>query len=330
MTESDTPAPPRRPLGARIRTVVAAVLVTPWIAWAVLRGLGLDRFSLAAQVVAFTPYAALTLPVPFVLALLLGRPRAALALILPGIVLAFAVVPRVLPGPRADPDPGGPTLRVMTLNMFRGRADPEAVVRLVTDARVDVLSLQEVTPEALGALDDAGIDAALPRRVDGAAAGGLGTAVLSRLPIRAPRLERDGTGLVTTGATILPSDGRPVDVLAVHPPPPVGGERYGVWRRLLRALPGAGRGRIRILAGDFNATLDHRELRRLLDRGYSDAADVAGEGLATTWPAGRRFPPELTIDHVLADERAGIGRVVTRRIARTDHRAVLADVRTGR
>ena len=294
-----------------------------------MRGLGLDRVAPLAKAVAFTPYAALTAPLPFVGCLFLRRPRVALLSVLPALVLAAAVVPRALPGPRA-PDPGGPALRVMTLNVYVGAAVPRAVAELVAAERVDVLTLQEVTPEALAALDAAGLARSLPRRVDGSAPGARGTAVLSRLPIEAPRRRVDRSGLVVSAATVRPTGGRPVDVVAVHPPPPLDRARHATWRRLLRELPPAGRGRVRVLAGDFNATLDHQALRALLDRGYQDAAAVAGEGLRTTWPAGRRFPPELTIDHVLADRRAGIGRVVTRRMPGTDHRAVLADVRPGR
>ena len=82
------------------------------------------------------------------------------------------------------------------------------------------------------------------------------------------------------------------------------------WRDDLRALPPATpEGAVRILTGDFNATLDHAELRRVIDRGYEDAADEVGSGLRATWPAGRRFPPPVTIDHVIADERCGVRSV---------------------
>jgi endonuclease/exonuclease/phosphatase (EEP) superfamily protein YafD len=104
----------------------------------------------------------------------------------------------------------------------------------------------------------------------------------------------------------------------------------GNWRRDLRRLPDARPGGIvRVLAGDFNATLDHRELRRVLDRGYRDAADRNGSGLRATWPAdGRRVPP-VAIDHVLADERAGVQAVRVRDLPRSDHRAVVAVLRIG-
>ena len=90
----------------------------------------------------------------------------------------------------------------------------------------------------------------------------------------------------------------------------------------------AGRGDGRILAGDFNATLDHPELRALLDRGYVDAADAAGAGLKPTWPAPpRKRALPLTIDHILVDRRVRVERVTVVRIPRSDHRAVIAVLR---
>jgi endonuclease/exonuclease/phosphatase (EEP) superfamily protein YafD len=57
-----------------------------------------------------------------------------------------------------------------------------------------------------------------------------------------------------------------------------------------------------------------------------DAADAAGEGLSPTWPAGQVFPPPVTIDHVLADERIEVGDVSIRDLPGSDHRAVLAQL----
>ena len=94
----------------------------------------------------------------------------------------------------------------------------------------------------------------------------------------------------------------------------------------MRALPAAGpTGAPRVLAGDFNATLDHGELRRLLDRGYRDAAEQAGTALRPTWPADRSLIPALvTIDHVLADRRIRVASARTVAIPGSDHRGVLA------
>ncbi len=62
------------------------------------------------------------------------------------------------------------------------------------------------------------------------------------------------------------------------------------WRSQLSALPPPGADPV-ILAGDFNATLDHAAFRRLLDLGYADAASQVGNGLAATWgPRPHRRP----------------------------------------
>jgi endonuclease/exonuclease/phosphatase family metal-dependent hydrolase len=99
------------------------------------------------------------------------------------------------------------------------------------------------------------------------------------------------------------------------------------WRAALRALPRPGADGLRILAGDFNGTLDHREMRRLLDAGYHDAADATGQGLRPTWPTRHGLPaPPLTIDHVLVDPRVRVRSVRVRDIPGSDHRAVVAEL----
>jgi len=80
------------------------------------------------------------------------------------------------------------------------------------------------------------------------------------------------------------------------------------------------------MAGDFNSTLDHGQFRELLGRGYEDAAAEVGAGLRATWPANRRFPPPVTIDHVIADARCGVRAVRVFGVPRSDHRAVFAEL----
>jgi len=110
----------------------------------------------------------------------------------------------------------------------------------------------------------------------------------------------------------------------------IGSDADGI-DRAIAALPGSdSRGDVRILAGDLNATLDHPELRALLDRGYIDAADAVGVGLRPTWPALKRRALPVTIDHVLVDRRVRVEKVTVVQIPRTDHRAVIAVLRLPR
>src|SRR5215813_12653485 len=73
------------------------------------------------------------------LALLLSIPAATLlAWQLPPAKRAGGETTQV-PGQLPDPAPGAPRLRVLTLNVLRGSADPAAVVRAAEQHQVDVL-----------------------------------------------------------------------------------------------------------------------------------------------------------------------------------------------
>jgi endonuclease/exonuclease/phosphatase family metal-dependent hydrolase len=115
-------------------------------------------------------------------------------------------------------------------------------------------------------------------------------------------------------------------VKAAHPRPPISSWAERDWRRELRDLPGPRTGgALRILAGDFNGTLDNREIRGLLGRGYADAADATGEGLRATWPVGRRRPG-IVIDHILVPPPIKVRRVTVHDVPGSDHRAVIAEL----
>ena len=154
---------------------------------------------------------------------------------------------------------------------------------------------------------------------------GPGIGLYARIPLTratAPGTRRNPLAF----ASARPAGGPVVELGSVHVTPPFS-HQVPVWRADLRVVPRATPdSRVRILAGDFNATLDHAELRDLLDSGYVDAADEVGAGLRATWPDDRRLPPPVTIDHVLADERAGVREFSVHPIPGTDHRAVFAEL----
>jgi endonuclease/exonuclease/phosphatase family metal-dependent hydrolase len=319
----------RRPLSGAAEP---AALAVPWALWALLRATGGERGYPLVPALAFTPYAAATSLLPVAVAVRRRAwPAAAVATAAAG-VLGTAVLRGAGTRPpaglgRADPATAG--LRVATVSMRLGRADPRAVVGLVADHRVDVLALQEVTPEAATALRAAGIGDLLPhphvlRARDGSppAAGG---AVWSRLPV-VQRSAVPGCFEQPTVRVSLP--GSPdVEVTAVHAAPPSTSPRaVSRWTADLAALPDPGPGVLRVLAGDFNATLDHRRLRQVLAGGYLDAGRAVGLGLRATWTPQRSPQPRLTLDHVLVDPRIGVVSVVVVPIAGSDHRAVVAQL----
>jgi len=121
-----------------------------------------------------------------------------------------------------------------------------------------------------------------------------------------------------------------VDLACIHaasPKPPWSPGATARWRSQLSALP-APDGSPLILAGDFNATLDHAQFRRLLRRGYADAASQAGHGLSPTWgPRPGRRPALLAIDHVLTGRRCAVLSTSAHVLPGSDHRALYAELR---
>lgn len=316
----------RKPSWVRARPVGVAVwiIVIGFGIWALVRVLGWERGFPLIQLIAFTPYVAGASVLVPVLALLLRRWPAAAVAGLVAIALLACVVPRVT----ADGDrlPSGPELRVLSANMLVGGADPAAIVALVRAHRVDLLALQEFTPQAQEALESAGLTDLLPNRSAYPIEGVGGSALYSRLPLHDDGLRTTPWGFDQAQATVTIPGAAPFAVESVHTCAPSDASRSSCWTgSFANEPPATVDGPITVLLGDFNATLDHVTLRRLLATGYRDAADVAGDGLNPTWPFNKILPP-VTLDHVLADRRVGVRQVAVYPLPRSDHRAVFAEL----
>jgi endonuclease/exonuclease/phosphatase (EEP) superfamily protein YafD len=302
--------------------------------WAAARLTGADRLRWAGPgavpLLSFTPQAAAG---AWASAVLLRSRGPAATAALAGAALTVAVVPRAVP--RRQPPADGPVLRIVTANLRLGRAAAGPIVELARRADADVLFLQELTDETLARLKQAGLDALLPNELtEPVAAGGRGSSIHARYPL-SDGLAVPPSALAQPAARLDLPSGRSVQLVCVHslPPRPAWSRRaVDNWRRDLSLLPGPGPGDLPvILAGDFNATLDHAQFRRLLRLGYADAASETGHGLVPTWgPPPRGLPGLLAIDHVLADPRCAVQATSVHRLPGTDHRAVYAEVRLPR
>lgn len=303
--------------------VACWLLVAPGLGWAAVRLGGLERGPLV-QLIAFTPYVVLCALVPLALALALWRFAAAAVAALVTLSLAAVVLPRMV----ADDQPAanGPAIRVLTANLLFGGADPAALIALVRQERVDVLALQEFTPEVVERLDRFGLADLMPHRQLAPGGWASGSALYTRFPIRDGGVRINGGGFSQAYATVLVPGAPPVLVQSVHPAAPHSVDVVPTWRADLEAEPPATPdGPLRILAGDFNATLDHAPLRRLLETGYVDAAEATADGLVGTWgPYDGDLIPPVTIDHVLVDRRIAVRELAVHPLAGSDHRPVLA------
>ncbi|MEH0840979.1 endonuclease/exonuclease/phosphatase family protein [Micromonospora sp. CPCC 205711] len=313
--------------GRRISDGLCWLAVVPAVGAAVVRLAGLERGPLV-QAVAFTPYVAAWSVLALLLALALRRRWPAVVAAVLALSLVGAVAPRALAS--GQPAAGGPTLRLLTANLLKGGGDARTLVDLVRRERVDVLTVQEFTPQAQAALDRAGLAELLPHRQLNPEVGTTGSGVYARFPLSAGGFRRNpGFAFTQAYGTLAVPGAPPLRVESAHPAAPYAIAVVDDWFADLRAQPRATPdGPLSILAGDFNATLDHAPLRALLGSGYVDAADAAGAGLTGTWgPYDGDLIPPVTIDHVLVDRRIAVRAVRVHGVPGSDHRAVLAELR---
>lgn len=300
-----------------------------WIAWifacavaifAVWRLAGISAGFPLAPLVALTPYAVLAAGLIAAVALLLHRWAAGVVIATAALLLGIAVVPRAIPDSQPEVS-GGTEVRLLAFNALFGRADPDSIVEVAERTGADVLVLSELTPELAGRLDRAGLTEIMPAFGIAAQDGVEGVGIWSRFPVERLDAGDEAAARAVVATLTLPGGGE-VELHAVHPGVP--SLPGGAWEAGLASLPEADSdGTIRIIAGDFNATLDHPELRDVISSGYADAADATGNGLRPTWPVGRKLPP-LVIDHILADRRVAIDDYGVYEIPGSDHRAIVA------
>lgn len=227
------------------------------------------------------------------------------------------------------PVAAGPAIVVMTQNLEYGDAD--AVVAEVRERHVDVLVLCDLGEEQWAAVQASDLRQELPfvAESDG------GAVAYSRYPLTddAPiRLHGNGRSVRIESSPV-----GPITLFALHPVQPY---KPGVWQEDMATVLEALRSRLDqadgpvVVAGDLNATLDHRPLRSLEKLGFIDAVDAVNGGFQPTFPAAgreRRFgitvPPLVQIDHVLTSRGlvvTAVDRVATRG---ADHLGVVATVR---
>ena len=296
--------------------------------WAAARLAGADRLRFAepwtVPLLSLTPQVTAA---AWTSALLLRGAGPTAATAVAGAALTAAVGPRAVPS--RQPPATGPVLRVLTANLLAGRAVAAVVAELVCRRHADVLFVQELTDDAAARLQWAGLGDLLPHQVTQPVRHGARGSIYARYPLRDGPLAAPGSAARCTARLDLPS-GQSVELACIHaapPKPPWSPGATARWRSQLSALPAPGDSP-RILAGDFNATLDHAQFRRLLRRGYVDAASQAGNGLSATWgpQPGRRLAL-LAIDHVLTDRHCAVVTTSAHWLAGTDHRALYAEIR---
>ncbi|SNQ46141.1 conserved membrane hypothetical protein [Frankia canadensis] len=332
----DIPVAAAEPRTPALPPVSAVITVLAWIVAAVLGLVALGRLVHLDDALDW-PYTALNaltpllyLPAYVTLAVAFAL-RRNLLLILSVLLVAmhlFWVVPELLPGDGQDAAPGSARLRVMSANLLYRNAHADRLGAQIRAANPDVLVLVEVSPLTLARVGSTGALDAFRYREVRPGQGAFGAAIYSRFPLRDAAAPTVG-GSMSLRATVEVDENRRFVLYAVHTISPTSGPYTTRWRQQLTALRHDARGATLpvLMAGDFNATRDHRPLRQLVDAGMRDAHDVVGGGWDPTWNAsGVIVPPVLRIDHVLASPAFAVTGFEVGREFGSDHLPVIADL----
>lgn len=334
--------------------LIAAAVMLPDV-------LGLDQWTPFAQLVAFRPVWVAGGLVLGVAALAPRRARLiGVALIAVSLVGGVTVLPRTVtflpgrfdgsasaagppaapasPGDAASPtstdsvDGGGETAGRLTLLSANvsGSADVSALAGLVHSRQPEVIVLAEAGASYRQRLQQA----LAGESYQGTSERSSASTVTAMSVLVSADLGQVSIGMARAGTTYpvltVTAGGLGARVVAYHSAAPLPFASAG-WRRDLARLarwcgdtPGNAASPT-IVAGDFNATLDHSAFKSAIPE-CTDAASALGKGLHGTWPS--QLPSWLTpqIDHVLTTPRVEPTRISYERLPETDHRAVVARI----
>lgn len=303
----------------RVMWWLTAITLVPILVGVVARAFRLEAGPLV-YVVALMPWLTFACLIPFVFALM------ARSLSLAAVVAGVSALGAwwLLPLYTSDGIGGGEAFKVATINVSQGEADAAQIVQMVKSREIDILAVQELTPEALTALEDAGLNRELASSYTAAEDGFGGIGLWSRFPIDGQTLDGFVGNAIEADVETPVGD---VSVIAVHPAAPDTGD-HKLWKAdfaRLHFVASKALGPTMIL-GDLNATRDNAPFRALEGLDYKDAADQSGAGLVPTFPEGRTPFPLVAIDHALVrDTKLNANKLVTVSIDGADHRALVVD-----
>lgn len=279
----------------------------------------LERTYPLAQAISFRVLVAAGFAVLLVVCLLLAtlRPvrRFALSLAVVALVAVVANAAIVVTrgtGTQTLPEKTAESIRVMTWNTAGDATSPETIAQTAVAMGADIVSLPETTIETGAQVAVAMRDLGQPMWAHHTEYGSDGWAADSTTLLVSPDLgtysviasSQDGSSNTSTvpSAVAMPTNGEGPTIVAAHAVAPRE-EDMEDWRHDLQWLADQCAGENVIMAGDFNATIDH--MARLgIDDGTlgrcRDASSQTGNGSVGTWPTELPALGGAQIDHVLA------------------------------
>lgn len=275
----------------------------------------------------FTFHAGVALAVAMVIGLILRRGRLTTV---SGLAAAAALSPTLWSlRPKQAPAPGGPTIRLMAINLYADSHEDQALCAQIRAANPDVIVLEEFSPHHEAVITRT-FSERFPFRSLEPSENPSGMAIYSRLPfLEPPRVEV--TNFRRQIRTSIAIDGQAVALYALHPKSP-----QSMWAIIINRLQT--RDLLQqveretmptILAGDFNFTETTANAAAFRNAGLRSTHDLAGTGRGSTWPVlprWRAWLPGVRIDHIFLTPQLTCALDAVGGFDGSDHLPIYADV----
>tara|TARA_R110002096_G_scaffold163992_5_gene331655 strand:+ start:10168 stop:11121 length:954 start_codon:yes stop_codon:yes gene_type:complete len=241
-----------------------------------------------------------------------------------GVLLALLLIlpPLFQTAPRGDGEADSPRFRVYLQNIAFRNDNKSAVVSQIRQSNADIVVLQEVTAgwlEQLKPLLDV-----YQFDVTEARENNFGMMLMSRFPIVDYGISDFSGWDVPSITATIEVDGRNIEVIGTHPPPPVARDLWEVRNWHLESLAQAARLQRKplLVVGDFNATPWSAAYRTFLkESGLVSAYSPA----KSTWKPLSLPLVGLPTDFQFVSEHFRLIKGRRLDFAGSDHRAVLLD-----
>lgn len=299
--------------------VLAALVVLAWP-----QAFGLEHLQGVAQLVAFRPAlaaGAVVLAVLLLIGMLIARRLRRFLGFLTVVLLLFAGANVAVLASRgfspgsghagATPVAADADIVVLSWNTLGGAVDARTIAALALRLGADVVTLPETTTETATAVAGLMATAGRPMWAQTASHGdypGNSTSILVSSALgEYATIDRFGDTSTPPSLVVAPVNGDGPTLAAVHPVAPAPDE-LNSWQSDLAFVDRLCSTPNMIVAGDFNATLDHLAdatagsgaTGGTADTGCTDAALVGGTAAVGTWPTWLPALIGTQIDHVLA------------------------------
>lgn len=217
----------------------------------------------------------------------------------------------------------GKSLSILSMNLLASNTNYSEALDLIRTREPDIVVILELSPQWEEHLQE--LYPQFPFRTMLPQTNNFGIGILSKIPMISEVTEL-GKGFPPSITGEMQVNGSLVTILATHPFPPVGRDRFELRNEQLKEIAELSKAETGnfILAGDLNTSSYSRHFQNLLENG--NLTDTRkGFGINSTWPSDLFFM-RTTLDHILFKGEMRVLTRTTERSIGSDHLPVYLEI----